>query len=520
MSSKGNERKKFIRRPDLSLPIRLYIAFMALQYKGNLWGKITELARQFMISRVFVYILARSLEESLPAIFGEAGLNEYITEKKQSYQYILSLRLEGRCSIQAISTIMKRFDIDYSSTGYISQILGRIGSLLPDTLSTPDSEVRVVVFASDEVFSKNTPILVTVDPVSSAILKIELADTRKVEDWKKHWKCLENNGYIAAYLVCDEGKSLSLAKKEALADVFRQSDTYHAIAHQLGKWVDILEKQAYKAIEEEDHCERIFDSAKSERVIYKRIVAYEQARKDAEDKIEIYENFCFIYRMLIRELDLFDDNGDLRNRKKAEKNIVVALDLLTTLKIKKITKAVEKARRTVPDLLNYFDVAASVLSDLNQLPISPKALQLLCLAWQWRKKRIKAKQANRRRYCEGNELFYLELAEEFHKDDYNFYQKKVYQELDKIIQSSALVECINSIIRPYLNTSKNQITQETLNLIMFYHNHRRYKDGERKNKTPYEILTGEEKQEKDWIELLFEVIEKQDPTFFLFSGKK
>ena len=51
-------------------------------------------------------------------------------------------------------------------------------------------------------------------------------------------------------------------------------------------------------------------------------------------------------------------------------------------------------------------------------------------------------------------------------------QEEIYTRLDKIVQSSALVECINSIIRPYFNTSKNQISQEQLNLIMHYHNHR------------------------------------------------
>jgi hypothetical protein len=33
-----------------------------------------------------------------------------------------------------------------------------------------------------------------------------------------------------------------------MSDVVRQSDTYHAIAHQLGNWADRLEKAAYKAI--------------------------------------------------------------------------------------------------------------------------------------------------------------------------------------------------------------------------------------------------------------------------------
>jgi hypothetical protein len=55
---------------------------------------------------------------------------------------------------------------------------------LPSTLTTSKDEVKLIVFLSDEIFAKNIPILVTVDPISSAILRIELADSRKVEDWK------------------------------------------------------------------------------------------------------------------------------------------------------------------------------------------------------------------------------------------------------------------------------------------------------------------------------------------------
>ena len=64
-----------------------------------------------------------------------------------------------------------------------------------------------------------------------------------------------------------------------------------------------------------------------------------------------------------------------------------------------------------------------------------------------------------------------------------------------------MVECINSILRPYLNSSKNQVTQGFLNTFMFYHNHRRYQAGKRKGKTPMELLTGKP-QTEDWIVLL------------------
>ncbi len=93
-------------------------------------------------------------------------------------------------------------------------------------------------------------------------------------------------------------------------------------------------------------------------------------------------------------------------------------------------------------------------------------------------------------------------------------QQAVYSRLEKIVQSSALVECINSILRPYLNTSKNQVTQEMLNLIMHYHNYRRYRDGVRKGKTPMEILTGKE-QTKDWLALLLDIIREKKPELLL-----
>ena len=107
----------------------------------------------------------------------------------------------------------------------------------------------------------------------------------------------------------------------------------------------------------------------------------------------------------------------------------------------------------------------------------------------------KAKKSGRKQNAKQQKQACLEMAEWWGKhgiDQGNWnpdIQEEIYTRLDKIVQSSALVECINSIIRPYFNTSKNQISQEQLNLIMHYHNHRRYLAGVRKHKTPMEILT-------------------------------
>ena len=77
----------------------------------------------------------------------------------------------------------------------------------------------------------------------------------------------------------------------------------------------------------------------------------------------------------------------------------------------------------------------------------------------------------------------------------------MFDQLDSIVRASSLVEMVNSLIRPYLRSCKGQITQETLNLIMFYHNHRRYKSGKRQGKAPIELLPGKP-LEAPWWELL------------------
>jgi hypothetical protein len=504
---------KFLRRSDLTAETRLYIGCSALiaQINGT-WGKLTELSREFTVSRTFVYMLITLLEENGLIIFGDNCSTSSIDEKKLAFYYMLSLRLEGRCSLESISTIMKRFEKKFSSVGSISHYLSYFGSLLPHTQSS-DETTQMVIFLSDEIFSKSVPILVTVEPISSAILKIELADTRKAEDWKKHWRCIENNGYNATYLVSDEGIGICTAHEEAFGDIMRQPDTYHAIAHRLGLWCHYLESAAYKAIEEEHKWWKKLDSAKNDAVINKRVDKYVVKEREAIEKIAIYENFYFLYLCLGEELKIFDNTGNLRNRKEAEGNIHAALDLLETLNNAKLTKIVEKIRRTMPDLLNYFDAAELIVSDLMALSIDADALRSLCVAWQWGKEEIKAKSAKARHYCSLQEKFYLELAKCCIPENYDLIKKKVFMKLDHIVQSSAMVECINSIIRPYLNTSKNHVTQELLNLIMFYHNHRRYINGKRKDTTPFEILSGK-KQEKNWLDLLFDIIEQKDPSFF------
>jgi hypothetical protein len=505
IDSKG---KKFLRRSDLTPRTRLIIAFTALV--SNQWGIITRLSRQYAVSRMFIYLLIRDLEAAEFEFFSARFTEAQIVEKRVIYGHILSFRLEGKCSIEGISKLMKRLGIANNSVGYISQSLDNIGSLLPNTVRRGDC-LQLVIYASDEIFCKSQPILITVDPVSSAILRIELSDSRESEVWKAHWQCLMEHEYYSIYLVKDQGTSMESARSEILSEVGHQPDTYHAISHQLGLWVMRLEAAAYKALRQMyDRYEKL-DSAVSDKVIDKRIAAYETAEEAAEKAVALYDEFHDYYLFLIDQLRLFDSKGNLRDKAQAEANIGFAIEMIASLEYPKISKITDKIAELLPELLNYFDRAKQVIIYLQTTAISLEVLKEFCLAWQYQKNRIKAKQKSRRNKYKAKEKEQLTLLEEMCGEQFLMNKELIYSQLDTIVQSSALVETINSIIRSYLNMTRNHINQYFLNLVMFYHNHRRYQGGKRKGKTPMEILTGKDEQ-KDWLELLFEEIEKVDPT--------
>ncbi|MBI4646411.1 MAG: transposase [Bacteroidia bacterium] len=472
------------------------------------------MAKKYAISRTFVYMLQTQLNTAVEEYFYVGSIpskkNIIIESREKSKEYALLLRLVGKCSIPAISDILKRMGLKNNSVGTISQKLNEIGKYLPNTFNVDNDAILYVYLAADEMFSHSIPILISVDPVSTAILRIELAESRKTEDWINHFNKLKENGIKVILVVSDEGQGICSATGSVLSGINRQPDTFHAISHRLGKWVNSLENSAYAAIAEEYHCEKIFESAKTEDVLQKRMEAYFEARTNADKTIMLYEVYKFLYHCIIDNLQVFDKDGNPCDRKNAEENIRIALDYMIGLPINKIKKNINTIYNLLDDLLEYLDTAREVINRLYTKGIPHYIIQAFALAWQYQKNATKAKKSERRKYFANKEKKQLEMIRMMLGNDFESVKTIVFVEFDKIIQTSAIVENINSIVRAFLNTSRNRINQEILNLIMFYHNHRRYKAGKRKGKTPMELLTGI-KQEKDWLEMLLNLEkEKKD----------
>ena len=109
--------------------------------------------------------------------------------------------------------------------------------------------------------------------------------------------------------------------------------------------------------------------------------------------------------------------------------------------------------------------------------------------------------AKQKRYHQRERDCWLACAAGVLGDAFAPLKALVIAKLDSIVRASSLVEMVNGLMRPSLHSCKGQVTQATVNLIMFDHNHRRYKSGKRQGKAPIELLTGKP-LEAPWWELL------------------
>ena len=82
---------------------------------------------------------------------------------------------------------------------------------MPDTVNSVNDEMQLVVFASDEIFEKTQPILITVEPISSAIFRI-------VRIHERHRIMQRKKGFVAGSYSSDRYISRNSPSSRPLGD--------------------------------------------------------------------------------------------------------------------------------------------------------------------------------------------------------------------------------------------------------------------------------------------------------------
>jgi len=414
---------------------------------------------------------------------------------------IVLLRLAGNVSISGISEILRMQGYSNDSTGMVSQRLKDFGARLPNTLDI--GRPTVVFYLSDEIYASGRPILVTIDPVSTAILKIQLASNCQADTWKEHFQSIESNDISARGLASDRGVGIVQGYQLFHEHLIWCSDHFHEFRG-LTKLLRTLESQAYDAITKEAERLRVFNNARTESNLQKRLDEFEEAKADCEKKMSDYQHVSDVLELLFPGLYFFDlKTGKHRQQAKVKAELLTLMDLLDLLTLDKLQQETKSIRSHIDDICVCYQQVEVIYQPLSER-ISKENLEMIGLAWQHDHQSHQCKGA-RKKYHQNERDEWLAIVAPLLGKKSKELIDNAFEEFNGMVRTSSLIEMVNSQIRPYINECKGQISQEHLNLIMFYHNYHHYKSGKRKGKASIELLT-KTKLEKDGLELLFETI--------------
>jgi hypothetical protein len=467
-----------------------------------MYGLITDLARKYFVSRWFIYycyfqflLLLEIQKQSRESLTPQYGCYQSLEER------VLSLYLDTEASISGIKRCLKNLLGQEVSVGRISEILNAYGSYV-------ESRERVAVrikFISDEIFI-GTPVLVTVEPLSGYILGLDLTASRDQETWGACWLELVDNetGQIER-IIADQAKGLvgGIALIFDEAEKSYQSDLFHAIMRLVsGIWR--AERKAYAAIGKEYAAADKFERAKSERVLAKRLKAYEMAKAQADPWMRCYDDSVYLFRALQEVLRMVDlKSGELRRKADVRAELEAILELMEhEIADEKIQKGAHYIRDHQEAVLRYFDEveAADVLlkavipeGEVRHCVLRMYAYQQqLYVAYGQRKRHLEAQWAS----LQQTLMTHVDQAES------ERLSQLVEHTLSSIIRSSSMVENTNSRLRRFFDSARGQINQNRLNLIRFYLNHKPFERGRRQGQSPAQLFHGQEASTGHWLTIL------------------
>lgn len=484
-------RKRF-----LSPQARLELAGTAYRQQG-IYGAITDLAASFGVSRWLVYHLLRVLvpvlvEAAQPKPPGPKPLaRELRVDKRALDRAIVTLRIVGNVPLEGIQRCLEEVLGTRRSLGYLSEVITHAqqeAAAFQDHLVYEGAGTGLL----DELFVHRGPILVAVEPHSTALLLLSKEEARDGDPWGVRLLETQEHGFRFTQVASDQAKGIAAGVQAAFGeDLSHQADVGHLFG-EAARLEAHLERAAYTAMEEEAKCWRVLDSAKSERVIAARIEAWETAHQKMEEALSLSEDFQYLAEELYGGTIPVGPDGTPRSLEALHGDLDALLSLLEEVPCEKAQALRKRLAQQRKNLLTFWGDWERHLAQLQRLIPHPEGLQALLVEdFLGRRKPSPATQAALKK---------AQALGEFHFGEQTpLLREQVASILDGLVRSSALVETANSWLRPYLSTRKG-VSQGFLDLIRLYRNTRTYRRGKRKGHSPFELL-GVALPE-DWLSLV------------------
>lgn len=474
-------------RTEMPLETRIEIAAQMLSPDRG-WGVASAVAQQHGVSRATVYYLtdkaAALLATGLQPSSGPTPVAAVVTVTASRLQRAVALLSYLGVSQRDTTLALAELLDTHRSPGYVAQVLQAAEALA----AARNAELQPALsglLAADEIFLHAQPILGVVHPASLYLVGLSLAPQRDGTTWGCQFLDLPES----AGVISDAGSGL--AAGAALARVACHAGDWMHPLLQTG-WVDAqYERQAYAALAAQYAREAQLRRTTTPKRWANHWAKYLTACAVADQAIARYDHWHALRCQLRAAAAQFDwATGQVRTPAQVQAELQAlhtafaqwAVGTQAQALVRALGQQTEALTTALPQLQAALAPLAAAWGD--------EATRQVCRLWQalqdwafpsWR--------PAQRQQLEQAIAESLAWASAHLGQRLPTLQHLVAAILAQWPRTSSAVECLNSLLRPFLNGRK-QVSQGFLELFRFFHNTHVFQRGPRAGHSPLALAGG------------------------------
>ena len=458
---------------DLSTRIEL-VAEMLLPAEQRNWGRITQLAQRFGLSRTRLYDLKAKARSALEAVLapqkpGPKPVDDRIVVDDALVKRAISIFPLVKGSIRDIQIgLALLFGIE-RSVGYIHGILAEAGERA-SALNEQTVARQPVLAEADEIFQGRRPCLTVVDGDSFLLLNLTPTDARDETSWGVTFLELEAQGIAFQDVVADGARGIAAGLAATGWELSIQPDLFHILqeAHPISRR---LERIAYQAIAQADKSRQV-DAANQQPPRRGRPVQAKLPLAAAEIEemaaIETLDLWLWLLGEIRLALEPITPTGHIADAALAQETLRIATTLLRQLERDDVIAFADKIDKHLEALVAPLAQLESHLAETRST-LSPDDEALITWLWQHQPE------------LEPDSSWFAWLPETLQPIADRFGQA-----LRLFHRASSLAESIHAWIRPYLQVHRG-MPDWLAPLLQLFWNHHRFQRGKRAGATPAEL---------------------------------
>jgi hypothetical protein len=474
------------RRDDISASQRAQIAIEALS-PYRLQGTISRLARQNSVSRQAIYDIAAA---------GKAVLETYLAPGPHGPQ-------PPETTLRVDRERLVRGSVKLTEAGVSQRDVSECLAELLDTRVSPSwvnaelahQEAAAAVvnagwppsigesLSGDEIYSNGWPNLMLVGNASLYVYAL----TRQPTCDGETWACVLLDAPECPQFASDAGTGLAAGAKLAQIQV-HQIDWDHVLRPLWGQAAR-LEERAYAALQAVEDRAAKFELAHTPQRLVQHLATWERLRAEAQDKLERADAFQQIAQQVDAEFALIDlQTGQLRDPAAGAERLRGLGRQLQQWTGGIYEKLSGYLLNWADQLFGYQPVLAHALTPLVERWGAP-VIQALSRMWQIEAEGqrhplpLVERQARQAQWEQSLD----ETSAVLNLEQLGVAWEALTQVLGRSWRGSMLVECVNSLLRPRLNSRKHT-DQGCLELFRFLHNVHVFQRGKRAGHSPAQLV--------------------------------